>query len=85
MLNGGSIEKKLSKKKKQEQAERELLKEEYTEGIYGKALTDPILGHFFKVVEKDVGRHEFQLDTSFSYVSQNRLKKKCQKNFLFFF
>lgn len=37
--------------------------------VYGKPVTEPILGNFYKIPERVIPRHEFQLDTSFTYVS----------------
>ncbi|KAK4876176.1 hypothetical protein RN001_012598 [Aquatica leii] len=36
--------------------------------VYGKRLDEPILGNYFKLPDRDTGRYEFSLDTTFAYI-----------------
>lgn len=65
---GGLVPKRLTKKQLALLAERELVITDFTRGVYGKRLEEPILGNYFHMPRRTMQRHEFQLDTSFSYV-----------------
>lgn len=70
MLNGGIVKTKLSKQQEEKEKTKERQKElTISKVVYGKRVTDPILGNFYSVPKRDTQRHEFQLDTSFAYVS----------------
>lgn len=67
---GGLITRKLTRQQEEKEKNREMLKEQDTsKAVYGKRVTDPILGNFYSVPKLDTQRHEFQLDTSFAYVN----------------
>lgn len=67
MLRGGlrNLSKQQEEKEKTKEMQKELM---ISQAVYGKRVTDPILGNFYSVPRRDTQRHEFQLDTSFAYV-----------------
>lgn len=68
VLVGGIFERPLTKKQLRARAEKELTQQDYSKGVYGKRVTDPILGHYFHLPKRDTHLHDFTLDTSFPYV-----------------
>lgn len=65
---GGNVPRRLTRKQLAFLAEREMVITDFSKGVYGKRLEDPILGNYFHMPKRTSHRHEFQLDTSFSYV-----------------
>lgn len=59
----------MTKGQEQKEAEKTMTQADISKGVYGKRITEPILGNYFKFPERTTGRHDFQLDTSFAYVS----------------
>lgn len=69
VLKGGIVETKLSKKQEEKEKTKERQKElNISKVVYGKRITDPILGNYYSVPKRDTRRHEFHLNTSFAYV-----------------
>lgn len=67
---GGVIPRKLSKQQEEKEKNKAMQKEKsYSKAVYGKRITDPILGNFYTVPKRETQRHDFQLDTSFAYVN----------------
>ncbi|KAI4460577.1 wd40 repeat domain 95 [Holotrichia oblita] len=68
VMMGGAVSRPLTKKQQALLAERELVITDFSRGVYGKRLEEPILGNYFHMPRRTSQRHEFQLDTSFSYI-----------------
>ncbi|XP_022918540.2 WD repeat-containing protein on Y chromosome [Onthophagus taurus] len=68
VLMGGDIPHRLTAKQLAKMQEKVVDIEDYTKGIYGHRLEDPILGNFYHLPERKTHRHEFELDTTFSYI-----------------
>lgn len=73
VLMGGNTGRKLTKKQEENEMRKEMAKEsDGTKIVYGKPIKDPILGNFYKVPRRETQQHEFELDTSFAYVSETK-------------
>lgn len=69
MWHARDWERKRTKKEQQDKEAERITEKINVKEIYGKRLTDPILGNYFKLPQRTFKRHDFELDTSFAYVS----------------
>ncbi|XP_056644787.1 WD repeat-containing protein on Y chromosome [Diorhabda sublineata] len=67
VLCGGSFPKRLTIKQLKKLQEKDHVDIDANK-IYGKALEEPILGHYFNISERTVKPRKIEFDTSFSYI-----------------
>lgn len=68
VLSGGSFPKRLTIKQLQKQAEKDLVHVDQSK-IYGKALSEPVLGQHYRIPERTAKHRNIEFDPTFSYVS----------------